>query len=170
MWSSWPWSLLHPLSDPGRRSQPTRADSAQKFAQFKRIAHRVATEVVVEVHPDVAAVPEPLGDPLSPAPQFAAGVVAGIDGAVVRAVHPDVDKIGGGPRDTRQPRAAHHYISGAAMFQQLVDRRSVPRRMPQLDGHADRSRHRAQKLIEAIVVALMLRVQLNQQHAAAVTQ
>src|SRR5580704_12438491 len=45
---------------------------------------------------------------------------------MIRAVHPQVDEIGGGPEHARQVRPAHHAVRGPVRLQQREDLFAMP--------------------------------------------
>ena len=69
-----------------------------------RVAYGVGVAIVVEVDEHVVAGQVPFPDPVSPPGQVGVGVGTGVQVMMIRAVHPQVDEIGGGPEHTRQVR------------------------------------------------------------------
>ena len=89
---------------------------------------------------------------------------------MVRPVQPHVDGLGRGAQDTRQVRPAHHAGGRTVRFEQAVDRLVIPRRMPQLDGDGNPARHGLERTGQALVVALEVRWQLEQEEAGGVAE
>ena len=166
------WST--PPSGPRCWPRPSRtARVAQAPTNSRRrsgVADGVAVPVVVEVGVDVAAVGRPLPDAVGPPAQVGVGVGAGVEVPGVRAVQPDVDERRGGPQHARQAGAAHHAVRRPVALQQREDRLVVPAGMAELHGHPHPVRQPGEQVVEPGVVALVLRVQLDQQHRPPVAE
>jgi hypothetical protein len=88
----------------------------------------------------------------------------------VRAVHPDVDEVGGGTQQARQAGAAHHAVSGVVRGEQREDLLAVPAQVPELDRDAYPVRDPREEVAEPGVVAGLGGRQLHEQHRPASVQ
>jgi hypothetical protein len=117
-------------------AEPVRANATQRPArrpaeiqrlghvarsESPRVAYRVRVTVVVEVDEHIVTGQVPFPDPVSPPPQVGVRVGTGVQMVMIRAVHPQVDKISGDAQRVRQARPAHHAIRGPVLLQQRED-------------------------------------------------
>jgi hypothetical protein len=72
---------------------------------------------------------------------------------MIRAVHPQVDQIGGGTQQARQVRPAHHAVRGPVLFQQREDLFAMPAGMPELHCHPHPAGDQPEEIGEPGIIA-----------------
>ena len=134
-------------------------------AWLQRIAagwHELGGKREVDEH--VVAGQVPLPDPVRPPPQVGVGVGTAVQVMMIRAVHPDVDQIGGSAQRARQVRPAHHAIRGPVRLQQREDLLAMPAAVPELHRHPHPARDQPEDIRQPGIITRQRGRQLDQQH------